>query len=82
MARIDNFAEQMLEKIESVLLGKADNDILEYEIGGRQIKKIPFSELEIMRQKYIIEAKNLKIAADLAGGIGIPKRKVLTRFAN
>ncbi|WP_108062693.1 hypothetical protein [Poseidonibacter lekithochrous] len=46
------FAEQMVEKLQAILLGKADNDVLEYEIGGRQLKKYSFDELERMRSKY------------------------------
>ncbi len=74
------FAEQMVEKIEAALLGKADNDVLEYMINGRQIKKYALGELEAMRQKYKREVQQEKINADLAEGLGNPRRKVLTRF--
>ncbi len=74
------FAEQMVEKIEAMLLGKADNDVAEYEIAGRQLKKYSFGELEKLRRKYKAEVQAEKVQADLANGLGNPKRKVLTRF--
>ena len=73
-------ASQMLEKIESLLLGKADNDVMEYEIGGRQLKKYSFSELQTLRRQYKGEVKAEQIAADIEAGLGNPSRKVLTRF--
>ncbi len=76
------FAAQMVTKLEAVLLGKADNDVLEYEIGGRQLKKYTFGDLENMRKKYKAEVKQEEIAADLAAGLGNPRRKVLTRFSS
>ena len=74
------FAAQMLEKIEAVLLGKASNDVAEYEIAGRSLKKYSFSELQNLRKQYKGEVKAEQIAADLAAGLGNPSRKVLTRF--
>lgn len=76
----DTFAAQMVIKIEAVLLGKADNDVAEYEIAGRKLSKYSFGELEKMRRTYKAEAKNEQIQADLAAGLGNPSRKVLTRF--
>jgi hypothetical protein len=70
----------MIIKIEAVLLGKADNDVAEYEIAGRKLSKYSFAELEKMRRTYKAEARNEKIQADLADGLGNPNRKVLTRF--
>lgn len=74
------FAEQMLEKLQAVLLGKASNDVLEYEIGNRQLKKYSFTELVQLRDRFKREVSAEKKAADLAAGLGNPKRKVLTRF--
>jgi len=60
-------SEIMLAKIESLLSGKADSDVAEYQIGGRSLKKLPFSELiemrnfyraEVLREKQVIDAKN------------------------
>jgi len=57
----------LLSKIEAILEGKADNDVLEYEIGGRQLKKYAFSELiearnfyrgEVLREQAQENAKN------------------------
>lgn len=76
----DSFAVQMVIKIEAVLLGKADNDVLEYEIAGRQLKKTPFADLEKMRKTYKAEAKREKIKADLDAGLGNFGRKIHTKF--
>lgn len=60
-------SEIMLAKIESLLSGKADSDVAEYEIGGRSLKKLQFGELvdarnfyraEVLREKQLKEAKN------------------------
>ncbi|PHO10321.1 hypothetical protein CPG37_04545 [Malaciobacter canalis] len=74
------FAEQMVEKLEAVLLGKASNDVLEYEIGGRQLKKYPFTEIMKLRDRFKREVVAEKKATELAAGLGNPKRKILTRF--
>lgn len=74
------FAAQMLKKVEAVLLSKADNDVAEYEIAGRQLKKYSFEELQNLRKQYKGEVKAEQVAADLAAGKGNPSRKVLTRF--
>jgi len=76
----DTFAQQMLTKIEAMLLGKVDNDVAEYEIAGRALKKYSFNELQNLRKQYKGEAKAEQVAADLAAGLGNPNRKVLTRF--
>ena len=76
----DTFAFQMLTKIEAVLLNKADNDVAEYEIAGRQLKKYSFEELQKLRRQYKGEVKAEQVAADLAAGLGNPGRKVQTRF--
>ena len=76
----DTFAQQMLIKIEAMLLGKADNDVAKYEIAGRSLEKYSFSELQTLRRQYKGEVKSEQVAADLAAGLGNPSRKVLTRF--
>ncbi|DAB40797.1 MAG TPA: hypothetical protein CFH81_00375 [Sulfurovum sp. UBA12169] len=81
MADVQTFAEQMVAKIEAVLLKKADNDVLEYEINGRQLKKYTFGDLEILRQKYKKEVAAEKAAANLEAGIK-PNRRVLVRFSS
>ena len=76
----DTFAQQMLTKIETMLLGKADNDVAKYEIAGRSLEKYSFPELQKLRKQYKGEVKAEQIAADLEAGLGNPSRKVLTRF--
>ena len=76
----DTFAQQMLTKIEAMLLGKADNDVAKYEIAGRSLEKYSFAELQKLRRQYKGEVKAEQVAADLEAGLGNPSRKVLTRF--
>ena len=46
-----SFASELLEKVENLLLGKADSDIESYSIAGRDLKKYSFSELMKLRDK-------------------------------
>lgn len=49
-------SEIMLDKIETVLQGRADADVLSYSINGRSLSKIPPSELVEWRDYYRREA--------------------------
>jgi hypothetical protein len=50
------FAEKMVAKIESLLLGKADSDVSSYSIAGRSLTKLSFQELIDARDFYRAEA--------------------------
>ena len=45
----------MVEKIESILEGRADNDVNSYSINGRSLTKIPVTELMQFRAHYRAE---------------------------
>lgn len=45
-------AEIMVDKIESLLQGKADSDVASYSIAGRSLTKLSFSELVEARDYY------------------------------
>lgn len=45
-------AEVMVQKIESLLAGKADSDVSQYSIAGRQLTKMPFKDLVDARDYY------------------------------
>lgn len=45
-------AEIMVDKIESLLEGKADSDVANYEIAGRKLTKLSFKELMDARNYY------------------------------
>jgi hypothetical protein len=54
-------AEIMVQKIESLLQGKADSDVSNYSIAGRSLTKMSFTELTDARDYYkreIIKAEN------------------------
>lgn len=72
-------AKTMLDKIESILEGRADSDVSSYSIQGRSLTKIPVSELMTWRAKYKAEyASELKAEAAANGkGAG---NTILYRF--
>ena len=45
-------AEIMIDKIESILEGKADSDVSSYSIAGRSLNKMSFEELMTARDRY------------------------------
>ena len=60
-------AEVMVDKIQTILEGKADSDVSSYSIAGRSLTKMGFQELvdaknyyksEVLREKRLIDAKN------------------------
>lgn len=48
-------AEIMIDKIESILEGKADSDVGSYSIAGRSLTKLSFAELQDARDRYKAE---------------------------
>ena len=48
-------AEIMVDKIETILQGKADSDVSNYSIGGRSITKMTFEELMDARDRFRAE---------------------------
>lgn len=72
-------ATTMLAAIEAVLEGRIDSDVESYQIAGRQITKIPFSELREMRDYYKSEASREKNKENVALGKG-NRNKIKTKF--
>ena len=48
-----SFAQTMVDKIETILTGKADSDVGSYSIAGRSLTKMTFAELEEARNRYM-----------------------------
>jgi hypothetical protein len=61
-------SEITLDKIESLIQGKADNDAQEYSIAGRQLKKYSFNELLGLRDYYKREVAKEKAERDIKQG--------------
>ena len=61
-------AEIMLGKIESLLAGKADNDVSSYSIAGRSLVKLTFEELVNARNFYRAEVAQEANEIDLKHG--------------
>lgn len=53
-------AEVMLDKIESILEGKADSDVSSYSIAGRSLTKMTFDELMAARDRYRAEVADFQ----------------------
>lgn len=61
-------AEIMVDKIESLLSGKADTDVANYSIAGRSLTKLSFDELIKARDFYKAEAYKEQIADRIRQG--------------
>lgn len=53
-------AEIMVDKIETILQGKADSDVASYSVAGRSLTKLSFQELLDAREYYKREVNNHK----------------------
>ena len=73
------FAEQMVEKIESVMLDRAAADVQEYELAGRKMVKIPLAELLTLRERFKGEVRQEQAAARLKLGKST-RQKIVVRF--
>jgi hypothetical protein len=74
-------AKVMLDKIESILSGRADADVSSYSIAGRSLSKIPIPELISWRDSYKRDVVKEQQAERIAAGIG-SGRKVTVRFTS
>jgi hypothetical protein len=72
-------AVKMLDAIEAVLEGRITSDVEQYSIAGRQITKIPISELLILHDRYKAAVAQEKAAESIKLGLGNPN-KVKVRF--
>ena len=72
-------AEIMISKIESLLAGKADADVANYEIAGRKLTKLSFKELLQARDYYRTELMNQQKSFDIRNGRN-PGSTVKVRF--
>jgi hypothetical protein len=60
----------MVDKIQSVLEGKAGSDVSEYSIAGRSLTKMTYQELLDARKSYRAEANALKVKEMIKRGKG------------
>jgi hypothetical protein len=65
---VRSHAEIMIDKIQSVLSGKADSDVSSYSIAGRSLTKMAFPELTQARDYYRAEFMRETAAADSKAG--------------
>jgi len=61
-------AEIMVEKIQSILEGKADSDVSNYSIAGRSLTKMTFEELISTRDVYRRELQQQKVKERIRRG--------------
>jgi hypothetical protein len=79
-ADLRTHARKTLEAIEAVIEGRASQDVLEYQIAGRSLKRIPVADLLMLRDRYRAEVAREDAANRVA--LGLPdRRRVFVRFA-
>lgn len=79
VALANTTAKQILDAIDAMLLGKATLDQQEYQIGDRQLRRIPIPDLLTLRETYARLYSQEQQAARLTKG-GPFFKTVLTRF--
>ncbi len=71
-------AEIMVDKIETVLQGRADADVLSYSINGRSLSKMPPNELvewrDYYKREFLMEKRKERIRRKIASGATIVAR--------
>lgn len=72
-------AKTVVDKIEAVIEGRADQDTKSYTIGGRALEKWPIADLLRFRALYKGEYENEQIEEKINNGEPSP-RKLLVRF--
>lgn len=71
--------KRMLDAIEALLEGKALDDVEEYSINGRSLRKIPIGELIKWRDTYRADYQREQAAENIRRGLG-SARKIMVRF--
>lgn len=72
-------ARRTLDAIEATIEGRASSDILSYQIAGRELRKIPITELLTLRDVYRRDVR-AEDAAEAAASGRFAKNKILTRL--
>ena len=71
-------AEIMVDKIETVLQGRADADVLSYSINGRSLSKMPPNELvewrDYYKREFLMEKRKERIRRKISSGATIVAR--------
>jgi len=71
-------SEIMLDKIETILEGKADSDVSNYSIAGRSLTKMTFDELLVARDQYrrevILMRQKLRVKSGKPSGTTVKVR--------
>lgn len=60
------FEEELLEKVENLLLGKLVKDVQNYSVGGRSLQYFTIAELVTLRDKLKSDIKKIKLEKSLA----------------
>jgi len=78
-ADLRSHSRKTLDAIEAVIEGRASQDVLEYSIAGRSLKRIPLTELLVLRDRYRAEVAREDAASRIAQGLP-DSRRVFVRF--
>ena len=77
---IRSHARKVVDNIESVLEGRATDDVLNSTIEGTTIQRLSVDQLLLLRDRYRAEVRREEAAAKLAMGIG-SGRNIYARFS-
>lgn len=72
-------AKKVLDAIEATIEGRATQDQMSYQIGGRSLSRTPIPDLMRLRAIYKSEYASELAAANIAAGLS-SKRTIYTRF--
>lgn len=80
-AGVDNrsTAKIILDSIEAVLQKRATREILNSEVDGVKLERIPVADLIVLRDKFRVEYRHELNALRISQGLGTGRR-ILTRF--
>lgn len=60
------FEEELLDRVESLLLGKLVKDVQNYSVSGRSLQHFTIAELVTLRDKLKSDIRKIKLEKDLA----------------
>lgn len=74
-------ARRMLDAVEAVLEGRTADNVAEYTIGGRAVKRIPVPELLTLRDRLRFDVSREDDAGRAAAGLQ-PRGRIAVRFGS
>lgn len=73
-------AQTALDNIRAILAGRANDGVLSYRVGERELRRYTMAELIVLESKFAQDVKRETDAARMAAGLAT-KRRTFVRFA-